>query len=75
MSKADGKPAQSDCHETPCVLSLPDGEYHVRASNPNFPGTLEFDVKVEPGGIREEHRSVPGFHPEDEVSKILDAKN
>jgi len=74
-NKADGKPAQSDCHETPCVLSLPAGEYRVSASNPNFPGKLEFDVKVEPGGVREEHRSVPGFRPEDEISKILDGKN
>jgi serine/threonine protein kinase len=74
-SKADGKPAQSDCRETPCVLSLPAGAYHVRASNPNFPGMLEFDVTVEPGGLREERRSVPGFRPEDEVSRILDGKN
>jgi hypothetical protein len=74
-SKADGKAAKSDCSVTPCVVSLPSGEYHVRASNPNFPGTLEFDVKVEPGGVREEHRSVPGFRAEDEVSKILDSKN
>jgi serine/threonine protein kinase len=74
-NKADGKATPSDCRETPCVLSLPAGEYHVRASNPNFPGTLEFDFKIESGGIREEHRSVPGFRAEDEVSKILEGKN
>jgi hypothetical protein len=74
-NKADGMPVQSDCRETPCVLSLPPGEYGVRASNPNFPGTLQFDVTIESGSIREEHLSIPGFRPEDEVSKILDGKN
>ena len=74
-SKADGRTVQTGCRETPCVVSLPAGEYHVRAGNPNFPGTLEFDVTIEPGGIREERRSLPGFRAEDEVLKILDGRN
>jgi hypothetical protein len=70
--KADGKAASGGCTVTPCVISLPAGEYHVRASNPNFQGPLEFDLTVEAGGIREVRQAIPGFKPEDEVSKILD---
>jgi hypothetical protein len=39
----------------------------VRASHPNFPGMLEFDVNVVAGAVRAEHHSIPGFRPEDEV--------
>ncbi len=34
---------------TPCLVALPPGEYHVRATNPNFP-PLEFDLTVKSGG-------------------------
>ena len=71
-TKASGKPASAGCTVTPCVITLPAGEYHVRASNPNFPGTLEFDVVVEARGVRNVRQAIPGFKPEDEVSKILD---
>jgi hypothetical protein len=71
-AKADGKPASGGCSVTPCVITLPAGEYHVRASNPNFPGSLEFDVVVDARGVRNVRQAIPGFKPEDEVSKILD---
>ena len=71
-TKADGKPASSACAVTPCVLTLPAGDYHVRASNPNFPGALEFDVTVEPSGVRQVRQTIPGFKVDDEISKILD---
>src|SRR5207245_7237798 len=71
-TKASGKPASAGCTVTPCVITLPAGEYHVRASNPNFPGSLDFDVVVEAGGVRNVRQAIPGFKPEDEVSKILD---
>ena len=71
-AKADGTPASSACAVTPCVLTLPAGDYHVRASNPNFPGALEFDVKVEPSGVRQVRQTIPGFKVDDEISKILD---
>jgi hypothetical protein len=70
-NKADNQPVRSGCTATPCVLSLPAGEYHVRASNPNFPGALEFDVTVAPNGLREERRALPAFRVEDEVSRIV----
>jgi len=71
-AKADGKPASGGCSVTPCVITLPAGEYHVRASNPNFPGSIEFDVVVDARGVRNVRQAIPGFKPEDEVSKILD---
>ena len=72
--KAQGTVMQTDCSATPCVLSLPAGQYHVRAVNPNYPGTLEFDVTVESNGIREQRQSFPGFEPEGEVATILENK-
>jgi hypothetical protein len=72
--KADGNVVKTECGVTPCVLSLPAGQYHVRAVNPNFPGTLEFDMTVDARGVREERRSFPGFQPEGEVANILENK-
>jgi len=69
--KADGAAVTTACTVTPCVASLPAGEYRVKASNPNFPDPVEFDVAVEAGGVREVRQSIPGFKAEDEVSKIL----
>jgi len=70
--KADGRAVTTPCTVTPCVASLPAGDYHVKASNPNFPAPLEFDVAIEAGGVREVRQSIPGFKAEDEVSKILE---
>jgi len=47
------------------------GDYHVRATNPNYPLPLEFDMTVAADAVREERRTMPGFLPEDEVSKFL----
>jgi hypothetical protein len=71
-AKRNGKAASGGCVVTPCVLSLPAGEYHVRASNPNFAGPVEFDVTIEAGGVREVRQKIPGLNVPDEVSKILD---
>jgi hypothetical protein len=71
--KSDGAAADAKCSVTPCVFSLPAGDYHVRASNPNFGGApLEFDVTVAAGAVREVRQTIPGFKPEEEVSKILE---
>jgi hypothetical protein len=57
---------------TPTVLMLTQGDYHVRASNPNFPSPLEFDVTVAAGGGRQDvHQTMPGFQPEQEIDRIL----
>jgi hypothetical protein len=47
------------------------GDYRVRASNPNFPGAIEFDVSVTSGAVREERRAVPGFRADEEVARII----
>ena len=70
--KTDGAVVDGRCTVTPCVLSLPVGEYHVRASNPNFQGPIEFDIAVVAGEVRELRQTIPGFKAEDEISKILD---
>jgi eukaryotic-like serine/threonine-protein kinase len=70
--KPDGQVMTTNCTVTPCVASLPPGAYHVKASNPNFPAPIEFDIAVDAGGLRYVRESIPGFRPEDEVSKILD---
>ena len=72
ITKKGGGAADARCKVTPCVLSLPPGEYHVRASNPNFQGPIEFDVAVEAGQVREMRQTIPGFKADDEISKILD---
>ena len=74
-SKSDQKLVDVGKAVTPCVLMLPPGEYHVRASNPNFPGAFEFDLTVAAGGaggsVQEVRQVMPGFHPEAEIDKIL----
>ncbi len=34
---------------TPCVVSMPPGQYRVRVSNPYFQGSLEFEVSITAG--------------------------
>jgi len=72
-SKSDQKTVDVGKAATPCLLMLPPGDYHVRASNPNFPGAFEFDLTVAAGGagIQEVRRVMPGFQPETEIDKIL----
>jgi len=48
-AKADGRAVTTDCAATPCVVVIAPGDYRVRASNPNFPGAIEFDVSVTSG--------------------------
>ena len=75
--KSDQKPVDVGKVTTPCVLMLPPGDYHVRASNPQYPGGLEFDLTVAagaagPGGSIQEARQVmPNFKPEAEINQIL----
>ncbi len=71
-NKADQQAVSIGDTVTPCILTLPPGEYHVKASNPNFPGALEFDVTVAAGGaIQEVNQVMPGFETEQEIDAIL----
>ncbi len=71
-NKRDQTPVAVGDAVTPTVLMLAPGDYHVRASNPNFPSPLEFDVTVAAGGTRQDvHQTMPGFQPEQEIDRIL----
>ena len=72
--KSDGRAIDAGCSATPCVVSLPPGEYHVRAKNPYFPEALEFDFTVAPGGAQEVRQMFKDFKPGDEARKILDGR-
>jgi eukaryotic-like serine/threonine-protein kinase len=68
--KTGGQPVGGANLVTPCVVALPPGEYHVRATNPNFP-PLEFDLTVKSGGPQAVRYRMPGFNPEQEVTAIV----
>jgi hypothetical protein len=69
--KGDGQLVGGGKLITPCVITLPPGEYHVRASNPNF-STLEFDLTVAPAASQEVRIPMPGFDPQTEITNIVD---
>jgi serine/threonine-protein kinase len=71
VTTAAGDPVTVACPATPCVVSLPAGEYHVRARNPFFPNALEFDVSVTGDGYQEVRRALPDFNAEEEARRIL----
>jgi hypothetical protein len=68
--KADGQRVGESGLVTPAVVSLPPGDYHVRASNPNF-SILEFDVTVQSGDSQTVRREMPGFDYEREVTAVV----
>jgi hypothetical protein len=68
--RAGGQPVGGADLVTPCVVALPPGEYHVRATNPNFP-PLDFDLAVKSGGPQEVRYRMPGFDPEKEVTAVV----
>ncbi len=69
-STSDGKAVDVGQLQTPCVLTLPPGVYHVRASNPNVAGPFEFDLTVTANG-GEVRQVMPGFKPDTEIDRIL----
>jgi hypothetical protein len=71
VNKADGKKVAGGDLVTPCAVSLPSGDYTVHASNPAFPGPLDFEVHIVEGQVQEIRQVIPGFRPEDEVARIL----
>jgi tRNA A-37 threonylcarbamoyl transferase component Bud32 len=68
--KSDGTDVDISCHATPCIVSLPPGEYHARAKNPYFQ-TLDFDFTVGADGQQDVRRTLPNLNAEDEVRRLL----
>jgi hypothetical protein len=58
---------------TPVMLSLPAGQYTLRARNPYFVQPLETSFEVSTGQSQQVRLIIPGFRPEDEVEKVLAA--
>ncbi len=71
--KSGGSAVAHGCGTVPprCRVQLEPGEYIVRASNPNYGATAQFDLTVRKGPIQEETRALPGIRPEDDVDAIL----
>ena len=70
IRKADGQSVGGAGLVTPCVVALPPGEYHVKASNPNFP-PLEFDLTVKSAESQSVRYQMPGFDPQKEINAIV----
>ena len=71
VTNASGELVVVDCQATPCMVSLPPGQYHVQASNPFFPRVLEFDMTVTGNDYQQVRQSLPEFDPEEEARRIL----
>ncbi len=53
---------------TPCRLTLPEGTYDLRLSNPGFPDQLVVTVVVRRGEVQEVLKTMPGFNFQKAVS-------
>jgi hypothetical protein len=68
---SSGEAVVVDCPSTPCVVSLPPGQYHVQANNPFFPQGIEFDVTVTGSEYQQVRQALPQFDPEEEARRVL----
>ncbi len=57
---------------TPCVVSIPPGQYRSRVSNPYFQGSLEFEVSITSGKASVIHKKFPTFNLEQALSAAVD---
>ena len=57
---------------TPCVVSMPPGQYRVRVSNPYFQGSLEFEVSITAGKTSVIHKTLPTFDLEQALSAAVE---
>ena len=57
---------------TPCVLSIPPGQYRVQVSNPYFQGSLEFEVSIVSGEPSVIHKQLPTFDLEQALSSAVE---
>jgi hypothetical protein len=58
---------------TPCVVSVPPGQYRVQVSNPYFQGSLEFEVSITAGESSVIHKTLPTFDPEQALSAAIES--
>ncbi len=57
---------------TPCVVSMPPGQYRVQVSNPHLQGSLEFEVSITAGKASVIHKKLPTFDLEQALSVALE---
>jgi hypothetical protein len=69
--KSDSRVVDVACPATPCLVSLPPGEYRVRARNPFFQNPLEFDLSVAAGPYQEVRHTLPDLDPEEEARRLF----
>ncbi|MGQ0733548.1 MAG: hypothetical protein ACT4QD_07840, partial [Acidobacteriota bacterium] len=56
---------------TPFVISLPPGDYTLRAENDGLTGPLEVTVRIDPGKPRTISRDMPNFNAERVINALL----
>ena len=67
---ADDELVNLDVEFTPCFLSLPEGKYEIRFSNPHFSQTLTREITVQAGEIVELREAIPGLNHEEIVPEF-----
>jgi tetratricopeptide (TPR) repeat protein len=67
----DGQLIPVDSPITPCVVSLPGGNYQIRVSNSYLGEPFEIHVNLKDGERREIYRTFPGISLEEEISAAL----
>jgi hypothetical protein len=61
----------ADAELTPFTVTLPPGEYILRAENGGLTNAFEVRVQLEPGKPSTVSRELPGFNPDTIIEKLL----
>jgi hypothetical protein len=73
-NKATGAVVAAECTTSPCVVSLPPGEYHVQANNPGLQTSAGFDFQVIAGNTNPIVLKLPALNAEDEARRIIEGR-
>ena len=73
VAREDGRQVLDAPQATPCVISLPPGDYVVRANNPFYPRPVELTVTVESGRTVRAQAALPDFRLDEEVDRVVEA--
>jgi hypothetical protein len=73
-NKASGDRVAAECTTSPCLLSLPPGEYHVEATNPALQASGAFDFTVVAGDVRPIVLKLPVLDAEAEARRIIEGR-